>query len=82
MGPALWTGQSGKELVLAALFLHPELEQFLGGHAWLRQLPKSSGTPESSNRIAFIAHALKLGVSKIKKKGAPTCSRLMAFPFM
>jgi hypothetical protein len=27
VGPGLWTGQSGKELVLAEPFLHPETEQ-------------------------------------------------------
>jgi hypothetical protein len=26
-GPGRWSGQSGKELVLAALFLHPEMER-------------------------------------------------------
>ncbi len=27
MGPTRWAGQSGKELVLAELFLHPEMER-------------------------------------------------------
>src|SRR6266849_710557 len=27
VGPGRWSGQSGKELVLAAPFLHPEMEQ-------------------------------------------------------
>jgi hypothetical protein len=32
-GPGRWSGQSEKELVLAAPSLHPEPGQFLGSHA-------------------------------------------------
>jgi hypothetical protein len=30
-GPAGWSGQSGKELVLAKLFLHPDMERQANG---------------------------------------------------